>query len=187
MATLSPFSATWKNDVVKKFADTAIATAAAIANATATMVTAASTFGTNNGILLSDGTARGAKGSTATISSTGAPTFPARLTTKMLNLGTGSSKTIAAGVITLAETDSSRVIVDTEASAATDGLATINGGVEGDLIIMRSAASTRDVVLHHLTGNIQLATGADTTLDTNNRLITLLFTGALWQEVSRNF
>jgi hypothetical protein len=52
---LSPFSATWRNDVAALFTS--------ISSTIATMVSAASTFGTDNRVLRSDGTGRGAQSS----------------------------------------------------------------------------------------------------------------------------
>src|SRR3989339_476053 len=75
-------------------------------------------------------------------------------------------------------------LVDTEGATATDNLDTINGGTTGDIIILRSVNSTRDVVLKHGTGNLRLDGSADKTLDTPSDTITLLRSGNFWLQTS---
>lgn len=93
--------------------------------------------------------------------------------------------TIASGVITVTGMYHT---VDTEASAATDDLDTINGGAAGKLLILQSEADARNVVIKHNTGNIYLANGVDFTLDITQQSITLIYSAALskWVEVSRS-
>ena len=89
--------------------------------------------------------------------------------------------TIATGVITaIADWHS----VDTEADAATDDLATINGGYEGRTLTLFASDSTRDVVVKDGTGNITLA--GDFTMNNVQDTITLLFRGTSWYEISRS-
>src|SRR3989339_895644 len=97
------------------------------------------------------------------------------------SIGTGSTQTIVAGVITATQTCT---LVDTEGATATDNLDTINGGTTGDIIILRSVNSTRDVVLKHGTGNLRLDGSADKTLDTPSDTITLLRSGNFWLQTS---
>jgi hypothetical protein len=99
------------------------------------------------------------------------------------NLGAVSSKTIAAGVITATAT---RTRLDTEAAAATDDLDTINGGSDGDLIILSTTNSGRDVVVKDGTGNLVLA--GDFTLSTTSDRIKLIYDSTLsaWVELSRS-
>ena len=52
------------------------------------------------------------------------------------NLGTPTELTIAAGVITRTRSNHT---VDTQGDDATDDLDTINGGVEGDILLLRAA------------------------------------------------
>lgn len=70
--------------------------------------------------------------------------------------------TIASGVVTVT---GSMHKIDTEAAAATDDLDTINGGTEGDWLIIHSATSTRDPTIKHGTGNIKLPGGTDFTMN----------------------
>jgi hypothetical protein len=103
----------------------------------------------------------------------------------ILNMGSPVTLTIASGAVTIPRTTSYHFI-DTEASAAADDLDTINGGVAGDVISVRSAASSRDVTLKHGTGNIQLAGAADKLLSNAADVAWLQYdaTGAVWRQVS---
>lgn len=68
--------------------------------------------------------------------------------------------------------------MDTEAGAATDDLVTINGGTQGDIVVLSIIDNARVVVVKDGIGNI--ACGADITLnDTTDRII-LEFNGATW-------
>ena len=91
--------------------------------------------------------------------------------------------TIAAGAIT---PTTSYVRLDTQASAATDDLDTINGGVIGDIVILETRISSRDVVVKDGTGNLGLAGGADFTLVNKSSTITLIYDGTSWLEMSRS-
>jgi prepilin-type processing-associated H-X9-DG protein len=98
-----------------------------------------------------------------------------------LNLGAPSTLTIATGVVTATK---SFHLVDTQGAAATDDLDTINGGTAGNLLIVQSVASTRDVTLKDGTGNLALA--GDCVLDTLQDSITLIYRGSSWYEVCRS-
>ena len=91
--------------------------------------------------------------------------------------------TIATGAITPTTT---YVRVDTEAAAASDDLDTINGGVVGDIIVMTTKISSRDVVVKDGTGNLQLAGGVDFTLATKSATIAFIYDGTSWLEISRS-
>lgn len=62
-----------------------------------------------------------------------------------------ASATISSGAITAT---APLMIIDTESMAANDDLDTINGGVDGALILLRTFTPNRDVVIKHNTGNI---------------------------------
>jgi hypothetical protein len=95
----------------------------------------------------------------------------------------GTSVTISSGSIAY---NSSRLNIDTEAAAASDDLDTITGGTAGDIAILRSRNSARDVVVKHATGNIVLNASADFTLDTVNARLMLEFDGTVWVELARS-
>lgn len=94
---------------------------------------------------------------------------------------TGAVKTIASGAITI--TDSFHT-VDTEASAASDDLDTINGGNSGDILYLAAANDARTVVLKHGTGNIYLNGGTDVSLDTDDKTIKLFYHNSVWSDIA---
>jgi hypothetical protein len=94
------------------------------------------------------------------------------VTGKLRTVRDASTLTIATGAITA--TDSFHM-VDTESSAATDDLDTINGGVSGYQLVLRILTDARNVVIKHNTGNILTPDGEDITLDTNEEIITLVY------------
>lgn len=79
--------------------------------------------------------------------------------------------TIASGVITVTGVYHT---VDTEGDAATDDLVTINGGTDGQILVLRTESDARDVVLKS-TGNIDLV--ADVTLGSTDSPIELIYDG----------
>ena len=88
----------------------------------------------------------------------GATTFSAPAThTGQLNVNqflvlTAANATLASDAITATAT---LMVVDTEAAAATDTLSTINGGIDGALIIIRQSNSARDILIDMTAGNIR--------------------------------
>jgi hypothetical protein len=100
---------------------------------------------------------------------------------KNLGIGDSSELTIATAAITVT---GSFHIVDTEGDAATDDLQTINGGSEGDILILRQSVSGRDVTLKDNTGNLRLA--GDCNLTDSASTITLIKVSANWFEIARS-
>ena len=98
-----------------------------------------------------------------------------------LNYGAVDELTVASGAITALKSYHS---VDTESDAATDDLDTINGGTEGDILIIRAADSARTVVAKDATGN--LALNGDFSMDNAEDTLQLLYDGSNWLEVSRS-
>jgi len=88
--------------------------------------------------------------------------------------------TINAGVITRVQTYHK---VDTAGDDPTDDLNTINGGTEGDLLVIRPEDGARTVVVKHNTGNIWLLGQADVSLDDADDHIALVFDGAKWSDI----
>jgi hypothetical protein len=82
-----------------------------------------------------------------------------------------STLTIASGAITITSPGFWRI--DTQDSDPTDDLDTINGGTDGDIIILRSATSARDPTIKHNTGNIYC--GADKDLNSSRDRIILQY------------
>lgn len=88
--------------------------------------------------------------------------------------------TISSGVI---EAFAEGHFIDTEGAAASDDLDTINGGRDGDRIIIRAADSARTVVVKDATGNLQL--NSDFSMDNAQDSILLEKSGSTWFEISR--
>lgn len=84
---------------------------------------------------------------------------------------------ISAGVISVT---SGYMRVDTEGSAATDDVDTINGGVTGMEITITPLSTVRTVVIKHGTGNIRCDGRADFTLDSDLHMVKAKFTGSVW-------
>lgn len=88
---------------------------------------------------------------------------------------------ISGGIITASQNFLS---VDTEAAGASDDLATINGGVEGNMLTLKANNSARTVVVKDATGNLQ--TVGDFSLTHVNDRIVLKKSGTNWIELSRS-
>lgn len=102
------------------------------------------------------------------------------------NDSTDSAMVIAAGVVGIPSSREVRYfIVDTEAAAAADDLATINGGLEGQVVILMTASSTRDVTVIE-GGNIILDVAGPCVLDNLADTITLVRRSVSWYEVNRS-
>ncbi|MDX0450684.1 hypothetical protein GOC61_25475 [Sinorhizobium medicae] len=93
--------------------------------------------------------------------------------------------TIASDAITILNPAVARYRLDTEGAAATDNLATINGGTDGQVVAFTTTSDARDVVLKHNTGNIFLKGAVDRTLGTINDIVVLMFSSfaGKWLEV----
>jgi hypothetical protein len=92
---------------------------------------------------------------------------------------------IASGAVTIPNSKSVIYqLVDTEASAASDDLDTINGGQEGQVAYFSTTSSSRDVTFKDATGNLNLA--GDFVCDNNQDTITLIKRGSNWWEVARS-
>lgn len=98
---------------------------------------------------------------------------------------TPESYTIASGAITVqGHQYTTFMAVDTEGSAASDDLDTINGGYEGQLIVFATSSDARDVTFKDATGNLILA--GDFVCNNNDDTIMLVKRGNNWFEVSRS-
>lgn len=99
------------------------------------------------------------------------------------------SSTIATGVITPGRYEClTYLLVDTQGSAASDDLDTITSTnfVAGDIIFLRGVNSARVVTVKNGTGNITLANSADFDTGTTANVITLQWTGSVWNEITRS-
>src|SRR5574341_2447950 len=98
------------------------------------------------------------------------------LTPLFYHLPSPTDLTIATGAITITQ---SHHRVDTEASAASDDLDTINGTSANRLLILHAVHDARSVVLKHGTGNIQCVGNADITLDDDHDFAILIYNSTL--------
>lgn len=87
-------------------------------------------------------------------------------TTQILANGYSQRHTIASGAITLNDRGANRIILDTEAAAASDDLTTINNGVSGQTLFITPANDARSVVAKAAGGNLTMRAAADRTLTT---------------------
>lgn len=91
------------------------------------------------------------------------------------------SATIATDEVTV--TRNTRYLkVDTEAAAASDDLATITGGYEGQEIVLSTVNSSRDVVCQS-SGNMKLTNGSTVTLGNILDTLTLYYDGSNWIQI----
>lgn len=111
-------------------------------------------------------------------------TTAARIDASSLVVPNSGTLTIATGAVTIT---GSFHTIDTEGAAATDDLDTISGGsAEGQILIIKSSASARNVVAKDATGNLRLA--GDCTLDAANDRLMLMYnpSSGNWIELSRS-
>lgn len=108
-----------------------------------------------------------------------------------LNMGTAPTLTIATGVVAVTNVGSN-YLIDTESSAATDDLDTINGGTDGEIICISLANDARLVNLKHNTGNIWSGGLGNVPLSSTKQKVYLQYqsSSSLWlvlfNSVSRN-
>jgi hypothetical protein len=92
--------------------------------------------------------------------------------------GPATALTISDGTITINGNSSSHSI-DTESSASSDDLDTINGGQDGQVIFIRLTDDARNIILKHNIGNIFNPIGTDITLDLTSDIIQLRYSSTL--------
>lgn len=102
----------------------------------------------------------------------------------ILNLGDTSELTIASGAITFTQ---SHHTVDTQADAASDDLDTINGGSNGDVLVIHAENDSRTVTVKHATGNIELNGGIDFELDNTAKGLLLVYQDGVWTGIGGPF
>ena len=109
--------------------------------------------------------------------SDGATYYTQRGKPQELYTQTGGTLTIATGAITPGAFP--QYLVDTEAAAVIDDLATINGEIDGKLLFLRTVADARDVIVKHNTGNIYNPALQDIVLGKTQDVIELRYDAAL--------
>jgi len=96
-----------------------------------------------------------------------------------LNLGAPIDLIIASDAITITQT---RHRIDTQGGAAADDLSTINGGAEGDQLVLSIASDSRVVTIKHGVGNIFLAGGTDVIVNDSDQVLVLYYVNAKWMD-----
>lgn len=99
----------------------------------------------------------------------------------VLTFGTETTLTVATGAVTATKSFHS---IDTEGAASTDDLETISGGAEGDVLVLKSVSTSRDIVIKDGAGNIRCA--GDFNLGSSQDTMTLMYFNSFWHEVSRS-
>jgi hypothetical protein len=99
-----------------------------------------------------------------------------------IGLGAPSTLTIAGGVVTATRTCH---LLATQGGAAADDLDTINGGAEGDLLILGSADGSNDPTARDGTGNLRLA-GNFTFTKVLDKLSLVKHSSGNWHELCRS-
>jgi hypothetical protein len=89
-----------------------------------------------------------------------------------LVMNDSTSQTISSGAVTISQNFHR---IDTESSAASDDLDTINGGTDGYILFIRPANDARTVVVKHNTGNIYSVSGTDVTLDDEYDILQMVY------------
>jgi polygalacturonase len=104
------------------------------------------------------------------------------------NISTDGTRelTISSGAITIGM--EGFYTVDTESDDASDDLTTIQGAYTYQIVTLMAAHDARTVVCKHGTGanKLELAGGADFSLDNDGDTIVLVFNGTNWFELSRS-
>ena len=90
--------------------------------------------------------------------------------------------TIASGVVAIDNPIRRIVRVDTEGSAASDDLDTINGGYIGQQIQVMSTNTSRDITCKDGTGNLRLS--GDRVLSQPEDVLSIWYDGTVWYEMS---
>jgi hypothetical protein len=112
----------------------------------------------------------------------GTSTAGTRVTNGFFGFGVATVLTIAAGVVT-ANRSYHKIAVQ---SGVTDDLDTINGGSEGDILVLQADDGAKDIVVKHATGNIRINGSVDFTLTALADKITLIKTSVgNWNEIGR--
>lgn len=102
-----------------------------------------------------------------------------RVSGGFFNIGTLTVKTISGGVITATHSHHSLIAQ----TGSTDDLNTINGGVPGNMLILRPVSGDT-ITFKHGAGNILMLDGADLTVNAFRKSVTFLFHGTKWYEIA---
>lgn len=103
-----------------------------------------------------------------------------------LNLGTPSTLTLSANTSGAVTITASRHRIDTFAAATSGDLATINGGIDGDILLLQSVNAARVPTIKQ-TGNIYTLGQADIILEDPKIIVGLVYDGTNGKWVAKTF
>ena len=95
----------------------------------------------------------------------------------------GKDLTISSGAITITH---SLHRIDTQSSASSDNLDDINNGQEGQLLILKTTNSSRDVTIRHDEGNIYTNGENDIVLNRIEDTVMLFYFGSSWYQILKS-
>ena len=127
--------------------------------------------------------AENSSGSVFNVRGDGLATFSGGITVSggITSIGSSTELTVSGGSVTVTK---SFHTIDTQNNDATDSLSTINGGVDGAILVLRSQSSDRDTNIKDGIGNLRLA--GDFNLLSTQKMLTLIKVGSNWYELSRS-
>lgn len=105
-----------------------------------------------------------------------------RILAECLSFGSPTTLTISAASITV--TKSFHKVDTPSAPGTTTNLTTINGGQQGDILVLMAANDAKTISCRDNTGNLRLA--GNFNLDSAVDTITLMYDGAVWVELCRS-
>jgi hypothetical protein len=141
-----------------------------------------SQVGASPAVHVSNVDVRGAQVDKVSVASTQADTRTvANPSPSLINPGRAIVLTIAAGAVSVANTGTASFSIAGEGGLA-DDLVDINGGAEGDMVILRRSASV-NITLKHATGNLRMQSGADFILGSSFSRIMMQKSGSVWCQI----
>lgn len=97
------------------------------------------------------------------------------------SLASSGSATIASGAITISD---ELMLVNTESSASTDNLDTLNGGSAFDIVLIRAIDDTNTVVIRSGVGNIVTLSGDSISLNDDKLGAWFIKIGSTWHQIN---
>jgi hypothetical protein len=98
----------------------------------------------------------------------------------LFGFGSAASLTISSGAITVTK---SFHMLNTEGNAGSDTVVNINGGLTGDILVLKQQFQTRNISFTDGAGNLRLA--GNFNMNTQNDTLTLIKFNNVWVELSR--
>jgi hypothetical protein len=99
-----------------------------------------------------------------------------------LSFGSPTTVTVASSAITVSK--SFHKVDSPSAPGSTTNLTTINGGQQGDLLVLMAANDAKTISCRDNTGNLRLAGNCN--LDSAVDTITMMYDGTVWVELCRS-